>query len=332
VHDDDQTRLVVIGYGMGALHARFIDEVEGLTLRGVCDAQENQRERASNDFDNIQVYSDFQAVLDDPAVDGVVIVTPHNLHAPMAIAAMNRGKHAVTDKAMCLTVEEARAMIEARDRNGVLLSTFQNRRWDREFLTVRKTLCEGLIGRLFHIESCVTSWGEMGGWRADRTKMGGWLYDWGAHTIDQILLLSSSPPKHVYAFRHHRSNDPSAVEDYINCTITFQNGLTATTVIGYLNRIEMPRWYVIGNMGSLRAENFDDPIQVKTAIGGEVEELSIPLVDANWREFYDNLADTFAGRAELAVKPEQLVPQIAIAEAAYKSIEVEQVVPLALAA
>lgn len=322
-------RLAVVGYGMGAYHARLIQEVEGLTLHGVCDVDAGKRERAASEHPGIKTYATYDAVLNDKEVDVVVIVTPHNLHAEMAIAALNAGKHAITDKAMCLSVQEAKAMIAARDRSKKILSTFHNRRWDGDFLTVQQILGEGLIGRLYHIQSCVTGFGKWGGWRAHREPMGGWLYDWGAHTLDQILLLANSKPSHVYAFLHYRYDEPTTVEDYVNCTVTFESGLTATTVIAYLNRIPMPRWYILGEKGTLQGDDFEKPMRVKGLFGGVEGELSVPNLQSDWQSFYQNIADTLNGKAELAVQPEQLVPQIAIAEAAYKSIASRQVVPVA---
>lgn len=322
----DTVRWVVVGYGMGAYHARLIREVEGLELWGVSDLDASRRTRAQQDFPGIRTYTTYEEVLNDRHADGVVIVTPHNLHAEMAIAAMNAGKHAITDKAMCLSVEEARAMFTARDKNGVLLSTFQNRRWDSDFLTVQAILHEGWLGKLYHIQSCVTSYGHIGGWRAKREWMGGWLYDWGAHTLDQILQLECSRPLHVYAFAHARSDEMDAVEDYIHCTVTFESGLTATTVIGFLNKIEMPRWYIFGEDGTLQADDFQKPIRVKTKLKSIDTELSVPLIKGDWKDYYVNIAEVLRDKAELIVKPEQLVPQIAIAEAAYRSIEKKQVV------
>lgn len=321
-------RLAVVGYGMGAHHSKLISGVEGLELYGVCDVDPAKREKAVQDFPGVKLFSSYQDTLADPAVDCVVLVTPHNTHAAMSIEAMDRGKHVITDKAMCLSVAEAEAMIAARDRNGVLLSTFHNRRWDSDFVTVRKVIDQGLLGQLYHIQSCVTYYGNPGGWRTNREAMGGWLFDWGAHTIDQILLIARSRAKTVYAFSHHRFNERTEVEDFIQCFVSFESGLTATTAIGYINRLPMPRWYVMGETAALSAEDFEKPIKVKGEIDGVAGEMSIPLIKAEWKSFYQNIADVWAGTAELEVKPEQLVPQIAIAEAAYRSIATGQSVTL----
>jgi scyllo-inositol 2-dehydrogenase (NADP+) len=321
-------RLVVVGYGMGAHHSRLIAAVEGLELYGVCDVDPVKREKAAQEYPAARLYASYEDVLADPEADCVVLVTPHNTHAPLSIAAMDRGKHVVTDKAICLTVAEAEAMIAARDRNGVLLSTFHNRRWDSDFVTTRKVVEEGLLGKLYHIQSCVTYYGSIGGWRTNREAMGGWLFDWGAHTVDQILILAQSRAKTVYAFAHHRYDAPTEVEDFIQCTLTFESGLTAMTSIGYINRLPMPRWYVMGETGTLVGDDFEKPLRIKAELKGITTELSVPLIKTEWKIYYQNLADHWAGKAELEVKPEQLVPQIAIAEAAYRSIAEGQVVRL----
>lgn len=322
------TRWVVVGYGMGWHHARYIEAVDGLVLHGVCDIAPERREKARNEHPGIQLYADYQDVLKDPAVDGVVIVTPHNAHAPMAIQGMQAGKHTITDKAMCLSVAEAEAMIRARDDAGVLLSVFHNRRWDGDFLAVRKIVEAFELGRIYHIQSCVTYWGKPGGWRQDRAAMGGWLFDWGAHTLDQILLLTKAKPLSVHALTHYRYDEPSSVEDFIQCTVTFDSGATATTVIGYINMLPMPRWYIIGEFGALEGRGFDTPIKVRKLWKGEQVEREEPLPPTDWQAYYQNVADFLAGRAQLAVTPEEVVPQIAIAEAAYKSVETGQVVKL----
>lgn len=314
------TRWIVVGYGMGSHHAKEIRAVEELELLGVCDTEASRRAQVESEHSGIRTYRHIDEALADRECDGVVIVTPHNTHGPLAIQAMEAGKHVVTDKAICLSVEEARRMIEARDRAGVLLSTFHNRRWDSDFLTVRRIVEEGLAGGLYHIQSCVTEHGFPTGWRRDRRQMGGWLFDWGAHTIDQILLLAQSRPKSVFAFSHFMRPPQGDVEDYINCNIIFESGLTATTVVGYLNWIPMPRWYVMGDKATIQLDHFGSLARVKGSIGGVEGDMTVHQVKGDWGAFYRNIADVLNGRAELAVKPEELIPQIATAEAAYRSI------------
>src|SRR5512143_3770031 len=104
---DGVTRFVVVGYGMGAWHSRLIKQVDGLELYGVCDIDPAKREKAKADHPEIKLYDHFDRVLADDAVDAVSIVTPHNQHAEMAIRAMDAGKQTLTDKAMCISTNEA---------------------------------------------------------------------------------------------------------------------------------------------------------------------------------------------------------------------------------
>jgi predicted dehydrogenase len=251
----------------------------------------------------------------------VSIVTPHSTHAPLAIQAMDAGKNVITDKAMCLSVAEARAMIAARDRNGVFLTTFHNRRWDTDFLTVRRCVEEGLLGRLHHVESRVDgfSGSRPGGWRSRREPMGGWLFDWGAHTLDQFTFLLPAEPVSVVGYLHTRDEWQTEVENFVQCLIRYANGATAMTQVSYLSRIPGPRWHILGEKGSLWTEGFDTPVKVKTKIGSVVADLVVEPVKGDWQVFYDNVAAFCAGKAELFVQPEQLLRPIAIAQAAYRS-------------
>ena len=88
-------------------------------------------------------YSDLDDALADPAVELIVIATPHDSHADLAVRALDAGKHCVVDKVMALTTADADRMIAARDRSGCMLSVFHNRRWDWDFLTVKDTARKG---------------------------------------------------------------------------------------------------------------------------------------------------------------------------------------------
>jgi predicted dehydrogenase len=313
---------------MGARHARLISQAEGLELYGICDSLDDKLARAESEMPGIKLFHRFEDAFNDSEVDLVSIVTPHNTHKSMAIQALDAGKHCVTDKPISLTVSDLREMILARDRNSRMLSTFQNRRWDPDFLTIRQLLKEEVIGRLYNIETKFSDCKNVNGWRAQKDIMGGWLYDWGAHMIDQVLILANSRPIDVYAFSHFGYDSAKDVEDYIRCVITFENGITGSIMISYLHRIKETRWQIIGDKGAIMEPYYEAPLQVRTEVGGIESDITVPLYQKNWLAFYQNISDYLAGNAELAVQAEQLLPQIAIAEAAYKSIAKRQVVPV----
>ena len=133
---DNPLKVALVGYGFvgKVFHAPLIQATPGLTLHSVV-SRDAGKVRA--DWPTVTVAPDAHAAFADPAVDLVVIASPNDTHAPLAIAALDQGKHVVVDKPFTLTLAEARALAQTAERCGVLLSVFQNRRWDADFLTVR---------------------------------------------------------------------------------------------------------------------------------------------------------------------------------------------------
>ena len=127
----------VVGYGaqfdMGGRHAGQIRETEGLELRGLFDLDPARREAAREEQPDAIIYETYDELLAASNIELVVIVTPHDTHAPLSIAASGAGKHLVTEKVMCLNVQEADAMIAAAEKADRMLSVYQNRRWDGDF-------------------------------------------------------------------------------------------------------------------------------------------------------------------------------------------------------
>ena len=134
-------RTVVVGHGLAgrAFHCPLIRRQPGLELHGIVARDPTVRAEAVALWGHeVRGYADLDEALADPAVDLVVIATPHDSHAELAVRALDAGKHCVVDKVMALTTADADRMIAARDRSGCMLSVFHNRRWDWDFLTVKK--------------------------------------------------------------------------------------------------------------------------------------------------------------------------------------------------
>jgi predicted dehydrogenase len=310
-------KAVVVGYGMGSYHARLINAAPGLKLHGVCDLQEARRKTAKQQWPDIKTYARYDRVLADPDVDLVSLATPHNVHARMAIAAMRARKHVVIEKPMCLSVQEARAMLRTRDRAKVLLSVFHNRRWDEDFLTVRRAVEAGLIGQILHFETNITWLGQFGSWRAKRKPMGGWMYDWGAHLLDQLCLLVKSKPKTVFAVQHFDPDYDHEVEDFIRALIGFEDGTSASITVSGMCRLPMTRFYLVGTEGTLVYR--DGACQIKRLLNGVDVQLSPGAVRGDWQSYYNNIGAVLARKEKLIVRPDDLLPMIAIAQAAQLS-------------
>ncbi len=132
-------RVAMLGYGaIGLEHGTAITAVEGLEYALVCDRSEARLEQARQAFPAVQVCRDAHAVADDPEIDLVIISTPPNTHAPLAMQMLHAGKHVVVEKPFCLTTAEADALIALADERRRLLTVYQCRRWDPDYLAIRR--------------------------------------------------------------------------------------------------------------------------------------------------------------------------------------------------
>ena len=190
----EKPNVVVIGYGFAGrcFHAYLVGLASGLNLYGIATSRPQARDQIQRDL-GVKTFRHFDEVLADPAVDLVVLATPNDLHAPHAIQALAAGKHVVTDKPMCLSIAEADQMIAASQAHDRLLSVFQNRRWDGDFLAVKDALAQGLLGDPFLLELFWGQYGPPRGWRSIARHGGGKFFDLGAHLVDQALQLIDAP-------------------------------------------------------------------------------------------------------------------------------------------
>lgn len=339
-----EPRAVVIGYGYAgrSFHSYLISITPGLLLHGVASSDPAKREQLERER-SCKAYHSFDEVLADPAVDLVVLATPNDLHAPFAIRAMEAGKDVVTDKPMCITLAEADAMVATAERTGRLLSIFQNRRWDGDFLTVQKLIADGTLGNVRWVEMAWQRWGVPRGWRGEAVQGGGRLYDLGAHLLDQLLQLFPQPITGVYCRTHYDFPDHN-VESHALITLHFADGATGVCDLSSLSAITKPRFHIFGDKGTfikygldpqedaMRAGQIDAALDLPESYGkfhDGVTETTIPTVPGRWRGYYENVRDALTGKAELAVKPQEVRRVMAVFDAAWRSAQSGQVVTVA---
>ncbi|PPJ09762.1 oxidoreductase [Nocardia nova] len=199
-----QVNVAVIGYGLsGAVfHAPLIAADPRLRMAAVVTSSPERADQAHADHPGVRVFATvdelFGAATD---IDLVVIASPNRTHGPLTLRAVAAGLPVVVDKPFALTAVEGEAMIEAARRAGVMLTVFQNRRWDSDFRTVRRLMTDGALGEVRRFESRFERWRPhtKGGWRevGSADEGAGILYDLGSHLIDQALDLFG-PVEDVY--------------------------------------------------------------------------------------------------------------------------------------
>ncbi|AIE88009.1 Gfo/Idh/MocA family protein [Fimbriimonas ginsengisoli] len=319
----------VIGYGgafnMGREHAKWMNAA-GMRTVAACDVDPARVASAADDFPGIATYSSVDDLLRDESVDLCVVILPHNLHAPVAIQCLNAGKHVVVEKPMCVSVEEADAMIEAADRNGKMLSVFHNRRWDGDFMKIRELIEQGLIGEVFHIEACMGGMHKPGTWwRSDKKISGGAMFDWGAHIVDWVLQFIPENIAGVDGYYHKLRWHESTNEDHTELVIRFESGKTAQVEISSLAAVGKARWRILGTRGAIVQSGWKE-IDVTVDHEGHMAKFTVQPKETEWAAYYANIAAHLMHGEDLVVKPTQARRTIAAIEAAERSSSAKQTV------
>ena len=335
-------KLGVIGYGgMAGWHHEYSKLVDGLEFVAAYDIDPERVKIAEER--GLKGYNTLEEFLDDKSFDMVLVATPNNFHKVMAVAAMDSGRNVVCEKPVAMSTEELTEMIEASERNNVLFTVHQNRRWDDDYNIVKNSISRGLLGKPYTIESCVHGAnGVMHGWRAYKEAGGGMMLDWGVHLIDQLLYMIDEKVTQVYCQMF--SIKTPEVDDFFKLLLRFESGLSAQVEVGTYNLIPKPRWYVNGDLGSLIVEGWDckgrivhakqmsmewEPEMIQTSAGPTrtmaprpvetLEELELPYKKMEWTDYYKNVIAVIDGREELIVKPAEVMRVFKVMEAAFES-------------
>lgn len=339
----------IIGYGgMGSQHGRLIQRVDHLELKGIVDIREERQKLASEL--GYHVYPDLKTALDDSRVNIVIIATPNHIHSEIAIQALRAGKHVICEKPATLTSQELQVIMTVADQCGKLFVVGQNRRWDEDYLVMKKLFDEKQLGDVFHIESKVHgSRGIPGDWRAEKEYGGGMLLDWGVHLVDRILLMIPEKVKKVHCKFTHITN--KQVDDGFRLSLEFESGITALLEVGTAHYINMPLWYMNGTTGSAVIEDWSmngKVVKLETPGGGHdatpivagagltktmaprdnhttVSE-PLPRIPTDILDFYNNVLDVIEGETEIIVKNQEVLRVMRLLEAAFLSDETRQVV------
>ena len=203
-----EIKVGVVGYGgafnMGRDHLNRMKEA-GMSPIAVAEVDAKRLSAATHDFPGIETYPMLDAMLKKSPVDLVVLITPHNTHAPLALKCLRAGRHVVCEKPLAITTAQVNTMIAAAKKARVMLSTYHNRHWDGCILeAVRQIRKEKVIGDIVRIECHMGGYGKPGDWwRTSKSISGGILYDWGVHLLEYSLQLIESPITEVSGFAHH---------------------------------------------------------------------------------------------------------------------------------
>jgi predicted dehydrogenase len=338
-----EIRVALIGFGLAGqvFHAPLISATPGLRLVVI---GSSQGQAAGSAYPGVEVVSDPLLAVRHPDVDLVVIATPNETHAPLAEAALGAGKHVVVDKPFTVTLAEARALVGRATESGRLLSVFQNRRWDSDFLGIARELAAGRIGEVVEFRSEMSRYrpGIRDRWRERAGPGAGTWYDLGPHLIDQALVLFG-PPETVLADLQIQRLGGSTI-DWFEAVLGYgrKRAILASSMMA---AAPATRFLVRGAKGSLTKRRGDpqeeqlvsgqqpggpgwgrdpDPLILVPGEGEEPTEVAVPA--GNYLGYYLAIRDALRGDGASPVTPAQAATVMAILEAGVQSSDEGRVV------
>lgn len=340
--------IAVIGYGgQGAWHCSQILASDVCNLTGTYDIRQVRNDAAK--ANGIFVYDSNEAIFADTTVDIVVIAVPNDSHEYLVINALQAGKHVICEKPVEMSVASVDRMIAASKKAGKLFTVHQNRRWDVDFLAMKKLADSGEIGKPLCIESRIQgSRGIPSDWRCEKKHGGGMIFDWGVHLIDQMLQIYKQKIVRLYCNCSHITN--KEVDDGFKLDLYFEDGAAAHIELGTYNFLAMPRFYMQSEKGSAIITDWrhkchvakltkwieKDVTPVQNAAGITktmaprdsltLDEYDLDIPKSDVHEFYRNFCLAIDGKAEQIVKHAEIRRVMQVIEAAFLSDEKKQVV------
>lgn len=328
----------LIGYGLGGsiFHAPMIAATPGLRLARI--SSRSADPATLHPYPGVQLDETPQAMLDDPAIALVVVCTPNASHYTLAKAALQAGKHVVVDKPFVLSSAEGDELAAlARDR-GLKLAVYQNRRWDGDFLTLRRSIESGELGAVHTYRAHFDRFAPQVKvrWKEQAQPGAGVLWDLGSHLIDQALQLFGMPRSVTAHLSIQREG--AQVEDAFE--LLLDHGATKSVLhAGALVRAPGPRYEVHGSAGSFVKYGIDPQEDALKAgmrpgdagWGHEAPEgwATVTLADGSrstvetlpgaYETFYRRMHEAIAHDGDVPVEAQEAVDVVRVIELALRS-------------
>jgi len=325
----------LIGFGMGGqiFHAPLLTGDGGFALKAVSGSRFAE---FSSAYAGI-AHASCEQILEDREIELVVITTPNATHGALTKSALLAGKHVVVDKPFCLSSREAQQLVDLARARGLLLTVFQNRRWDGDLLTVRKLLHDGALGTPVSLESNFNRYriAIRDTWKEAQASGGGLLWDIGVHLVDQAVELFGVPRGWSGDFR--RSRPGAQTPDDIEIRLDYHPALRVTLRAAMVRAWPGPRFVVHGLDGSyvkygkdpqendLRAGRSlhdpqwgsDDPAHWGSLMWPQadgIDERRLPTLAGAYPAFYRGVAQAIRTGTPPPVDPESVIPVLRILE------------------
>ena len=319
-------RAGVVGFGLGGsiFHAPFLHAIDGFELAAIL---QPHGDTAAQAYPGVSIVRTMDDLLAQPNLELIAISTPPSTHFELAHKALEANKHVVIDKPFVATSDQARQLIELARARKSMLSAYQNRRWDGDFLTLQQLIATGQLGRIVTLESRFDRYHpgvRPKKWQEKNLPGNGILYDLGSHLADQALVLFGTPESIFADVRYDR--DVTDINDAFNIYL-FYPGVRVQLKATLLARAAGPRFVLHGTLGSYVKYGVDPQEQalkdgailgaphwgeepeadwgkLTTTQDGKAVERTVPTLPGDYRSYYENVRDAILGLAPLAVPGE----------------------------
>ncbi|MDR2809168.1 MAG: Gfo/Idh/MocA family oxidoreductase [Tannerellaceae bacterium] len=343
-----QTGIASYGMSGAVFHAPFLDVHPGFEIHTIV---ERNQDKARMRYPYVRTARSFDEMIACPDIRLVVVNTPDVTHYALARKALLADKDVVVEKPFVFDPKEGEDLIALAGERGRMLAVYQNRRWDGDFLTVRKVIQSGILGRVVEFQSSYQrfrNYIQANTWKEKADKRVGLTYNLGSHMIDQAVTLFGVPQA-VYA-DIDSLRDQSEVDDYYHIQLIYPN-VKVSLRAGYLMREETPRYYLHGTQGSFIKYGLDPQEEIlKTGAvpgtpnwGVEQDSLwgvlntevcgihirgKVETVQGNYAAFYDDIYRSLCDGTPPQTDAAKVLPVIRIIEAAFRSVREQKAIPV----
>ncbi len=255
-------RFGVVGAGLwGSFHCKTLNAIPGAELVAVCDLNPERAAEMQRQFGAKKVYQDFRALIADPDVEAVTVATPDFAHADIVLAAIEAGKHVMSEKPLATTLAEAETIAEAAARSGVKVMVDFHNRVNPAVHTAKETIAQGEIGKPLHASARLSNTVfvpfELLSW-ASRSSA---LWFLGSHAVDALCFMLDADVVKVQAMmrRGHLAAQGVDTADVHISLLEFDNGAVATLENSWVLPRDLPlvfdfRAEIVGEKGSLQLD------------------------------------------------------------------------------
>lgn len=338
-HMTRSIRTALLGFGLAGsvFHAPPLESLEAFSLDVIVtsDPQRQAEAKRAHPQAAVLTRTEWAAPGSHDNIDLVVVGTPPATHVPLATAAVEAGCAVVVDKPFALSSAEGDALIALAKERGTLLGSYQNRRWDGEFLTLQKLLADGALGEVHRFESRIERHQPVitKEWKAKATAAdgGGLLFDLGTHLIDQALLLFG-PVVRVYAELNAR-RPTELTDDDVFIALEHADGVISHLWVNANVGQKGPRLRVLGSKAAYVKHGADvqetqihagihpgmpgygvDPEEAWGLLGSDGNTRAVPTERGNFPRFYELLAAAIRDGGPIPVDPADSVAGLRIIE------------------